>query len=160
MALENARAHLARFGRGDDIIETARSSATVGLAAEALGVEPERIAKTLSLRGPQEGTAILVVLAGDARLDNAGFKRAFGLKPRMLTGDEIEALTGHAPGGVCPFGNPASATVYLDTSLRRFETVFPACGSAASAIELSCAELEEVTAPVGWVTVSTLPAGS
>lgn len=157
MSLELARAHLSRFGRADDVVVTAQSSATVELAALALGVEPQRIAKTLSFRGAEPGTAILVVLAGDARLSNAEFKREFGLKPRMLAGEEVEQLTGHAAGGVCPFGVPGSATVWLDTSLRRFDTVFPACGDAASAIELTCAELEQVAEPAGWVTVSTLP---
>lgn len=151
------RSHLAAYGRADDVIVTAESSATVELAARALGVEPQRIAKTISLRGAEPGTAILVVLAGDARLDNAAFKRTFGAKARMLAGDEVEALTGHAPGGVCPFGNPPAATVYLDTSLQRFDTVFPACGDAASAIELTCDELAEVGRSAGWVTVSTLP---
>lgn len=158
MSLDTARAHLARFGLADAVIVTERSSATVELAAAALGVEPARIAKTLSLRGAEAGSAILVVLAGDARLDNAAFKRAFGTKPRMLAGDEVERLTGHAPGGVCPFGNPDAARVYLDTSLRRFATVFPACGDAASAIELTCDRLAEVAGAAGWVAVSTLPA--
>lgn len=157
MSLESARAHLAGYGRGDDIIETAQSSATVELAAAALGVAPERIAKTLSFRGPEPQTAILVVAAGDARVDNAAFKTAFGLKARMLAGDEVPLLTGHEPGGVCPFGNPSAATVYLDTSLRRFGTVFPACGSAASAIELTCDELAHLGRAAGWVTVTTIP---
>lgn len=157
MSLESARAHLDGYGRGGDIIETARSSATVELAAAALGVAPKRIAKTLSFRGPAPQTAILVVAAGDARVDNAAFKAAFGLKARMLAGDEVPLLTGHEPGGVCPFGNPPAATVYLDTSLRRFETVFPACGSAASAIELTCDELAHLGRSAGWVTVTTIP---
>lgn len=157
MSIDTAREHLARFGRDGDIIETAQSSATVELAALALGVEPRRIAKTLSLRGAEPDTAILVVVAGDGRLDNAGFKGVFGIKPRMLAGDEIERLTGHAPGGVCPFGNPPAASVYLDTSLQRFDTVFPACGNAASAIELTCADLEHISGAAGWVTVASLP---
>ncbi len=157
MSLDRARDHLAQFGRADDVIVTDHSSATVELAAQALGVAPQRIAKTLSFRGTEPGTAILVVLAGDARLDNAGFKQAFGLKARMLGGEEVERLTGHEPGGVCPFGNPESATVWLDTSLQRFESVFPAAGDAASAIELTCDELETVARPAGWVTVSKLP---
>ncbi|GAA4626498.1 YbaK/EbsC family protein [Cellulomonas oligotrophica] len=157
MSLDLARAHLARFGRADDVIVTERSSATVELAAQALGVEPARIAKTLSFRGPEPGTALLVVVAGDARVDNAAFRAAFGVKARMLGGDEVEELTGHAPGGVCPFGNPPSATVRLDTSLQRFASVFPACGDAASAIELTCDELAHVTGDPGWVTVSRLP---
>ena len=158
MSLETARAHLAGYGRADDVIETARSSATVELAAAALGVEPRRIAKTLSFRGVSPETAILVVTAGDARVDNAAFKAAFGLKARMLAADEVLRLTGHEPGGVCPFGNPPAATVFLDTSLQRFDTVFPACGNAASAIELTCDELAELGRAAGWVTVTTLPA--
>jgi prolyl-tRNA editing enzyme YbaK/EbsC (Cys-tRNA(Pro) deacylase) len=151
-----ARAHLAQFGLADRIIVTQQSSATVDLAAAALGVAPERIAKTLSFRGAEPGTAILVVLAGDTRTPNDAFRQAFGIKPRMLAGDEVEALTGHAPGGVCPFGNPAAATVYLDESLRRFATVFPACGSANSAIELTLAELEQATGYRGWVSVGQI----
>ncbi|MBN9375946.1 MAG: YbaK/EbsC family protein [Cellulomonas sp.] len=157
MSLETARAHLASYGRADDVIETARSSATVELAAAALGVEPRRIAKTLSFRGASPETAILVITAGDARVDNAAFKAAFGLKARMLVADEVLRLTGHEPGGVCPFGNPPAATVYLDTSLQRFDTVFPACGSAASAIELTCEELRVLGRAHGWVAVTTIP---
>ena len=157
MSLETARAHLAAYGRDGDVIETAHSSATVELAAAALGVEPQRIAKTLSFRGVFPDTAILVVAAGDARVDNAAFKAAFGLKARMLVADEVLRLTGHEPGGVCPFGNPPAATVYLDTSLQRFATVFPACGNAASAIELTCDELAELGQAEGWVTVTTIP---
>ena len=157
MSLETARAHLAGYGRDGDVIETAHSSATVELAAAALGVAPQRIAKTLSFRGPDPDTAILVVAAGDARVDNAAFKAAFGLKARMLVADEVLRLTGHEPGGVCPFGNPPAATVFLDMSLRRFETVFPACGNAASAIELTCDELAELGRAQGWVTVTTVP---
>jgi prolyl-tRNA editing enzyme YbaK/EbsC (Cys-tRNA(Pro) deacylase) len=157
VSIETARAHLAAFGRDGDVIETAQSSATVELAAQALGVEPRRIAKTLSFRGAEPDTAILVVAAGDARVDNAAFKGTFGLKARMLAGDEVLRLTGHEPGGVCPFGNPPAATVWLDTSLQRFDTVFPACGNAASAIELTCDELAELGRSAGWVTVTTLP---
>ncbi|MFT4263920.1 MAG: YbaK/EbsC family protein [Nocardioides sp.] len=154
MSLDLARAHLARHGLAERIILTEESAATVELAAAALGVEPARIAKTLSFRGTEPGTAILVVLAGDARLDNGAFKATFGLKARMLGGDEVERLTGHAPGGVCPFGNPDTATVHLDESLRRFTSVLPACGSPNSAIELTPAQLEEITGHRGWVDVS------
>ncbi len=156
MSLETARAHLAGYGRDGDVIETAHSSATVELAAAALGVAPQRIAKTLSFRGVSPETAILVVAAGDARVDNAAFKAAFGLKARMLVADEVLRLTGHEPGGVCPFGNPPAATVFLDTSLQRFDTVFPACGNAASAIELTCDELRVLGRADGWVTVTTI----
>jgi len=157
MSLETARAHLAGFGRDGDVIETAHSSATVELAAAALGVAPERIAKTLSFRGASSDTAVLVVAAGDARVDNAAFKSAFGIKARMLLADEVLRLTGHEPGGVCPFGNPPAAVVFLDTSLQRFDTVFPACGNAASAIELTCDELMELGGASGWVTVTRIP---
>lgn len=157
MSIERARAHLAVFGRDGDVIETAQSSATVELAAAALGVAPQRIAKTLSFRGAEPGTAILVVAAGDARVDNAAFKAAFGVKARMLAGDEVLTLTGYEPGGVCPFGNPPAATVHLDTSLQRFDTVFPACGNAASAIELTLDDLATLGGSTGWVTVTTIP---
>ncbi|RLV55329.1 YbaK/EbsC family protein [Aeromicrobium phragmitis] len=157
MSLETARAHLEAFSRGDDVVVTAESSATVELAAAALGVDPERIAKTLSFRAAEPNAAILVVLAGDARLDNAAFKRTFAVKASMLKGDDVERLTGHAPGGVCPFANPPGAAVYLDTSLRRFASVFPACGSANSAIEVTCDELEKLAGTTDWVTVSKLP---
>lgn len=157
MSLETARQYLADHGHGDDVIVTPESvgTATVEDAAAALGVEPARIAKTLSFRGPDPDTAILVVMAGDARVHNGPFRRTFGVKAHMLHGEEVERLTGHRPGGVCPFANPPSARVYLDTSLQRFTTVYPACGNDHSAIELSCAELERVTGGPQWVTVST-----
>jgi prolyl-tRNA editing enzyme YbaK/EbsC (Cys-tRNA(Pro) deacylase) len=158
MSLERARRHLDRFGLGDTVVVTPTSSATVELAAGALGVEPARIAKTLSFRAAEPDRALLVVVAGDARIDNAAFRAAFGLKARMLAGEEVERLTGYAPGGVCPFDNPPSATVYLDTSLRRFDTVFPACGTASSAVELSCETLHRVTGGPDWVSVARLPA--
>ncbi|RYY51014.1 MAG: YbaK/EbsC family protein [Actinomycetales bacterium] len=158
MSIETARAHLARFGRDGDVVETSGSSATVELAAAELGVEPARIAKTLGFYGAEPGTSILVVAAGDARVDNAAFKAAFGIKARMLKPDDVEALTGHAIGGVCPFANPDVAAVHLDASLRRFTSVFPAVGNAASAVELTPDELEVVAEPVGWVHVTKDPA--
>ena len=157
VSLDRARSHLDRYGLADAVVVTATSSATVELAAQALGVEPARIAKTLSFRAAEPGRAILVVVAGDARVDNAAFRATFGVKARMLAGDEVEALTGYPPGGVCPFGNPPTATVHLDTSLRRFTTVFPACGTASSAVELTPDRLAEVTGGAPWVTVSRLP---
>lgn len=153
MSIETAREHLARFGRDADVIETQESSATVELAAAALGVEPARIAKTLGFYDA-DGGAILVVAAGDARIDNTGFKAAFGIKAKMLKGDDVERLSGHAPGGLCPFANPPEARVHLDESLKRFTSVFPAVGNAASAIELTLDELERVAEPVGWVAVT------
>ena len=157
MSMESARAHLARFGRDADVIVTDGSSATVELAAQQLGIEPARIAKTLGFYGSEPGTSILVVAAGDARVDNGAFKRTFGLKARMLKAEDVEALTGHAAGGVCPFANPEGARVHLDESLRRFTSVFPAVGDAASAIELTPDALEVVAEPDGWVSVTKQP---
>lgn len=154
MSLEAARQYLARFGRDEDIIVTSGSAATVELAAQELGVEPARIAKTLAFYGSEPEVCILIVVAGDARVDNLAFKRHFGFKARMLKAEDVERLTGHAPGGVCPFANPTESTVYLDESLKRFETVFPAVGNAASAIELSPAELVQTTGDSRWITVA------
>ena len=122
------------------------------LAAEALGTEPGRIAKTLSFLNGER--TILLLAAGDARVDRSRFKKAFGVKKvKMVPAEEVEARTGHAVGGVCPFGVPDGADVYLDVSLRRFESVFPACGSANSSIELTLPELEECSGSQGWVDV-------
>ena len=155
MSIERARAHLARWGLDARIRELEASSATVALAAEALGTEPERIAKTLSFMtadGP-----ILVVAAGDARVDNHKYKAKFGTKAKMLSQEEVEPLIGHAVGGVCPFGVERGVRVYLDESLRRFGTVFPAAGTAASAIELTLPELELASEAVEWVDVTSIP---
>jgi prolyl-tRNA editing enzyme YbaK/EbsC (Cys-tRNA(Pro) deacylase) len=157
MGIEQARNHLKRFGREHDILESEASSATVELAALALGVEPARIAKSLTFMA-SDGTALMVVTAGDVRVDNAKFKARFGLKASMLSPDQVVQLVGHAVGGVCPFGVLPTTSVYLDESLRRFTTVFPACGSANSAIELTCVELEELSEPRGWVDVGKLAA--
>lgn len=157
MSIERARAHLARFGRDGDIREFSTSSATVELAAAALGVEPALIAKTISLYDESRTSAILVVAAGDAKVASAKFKARFGTKARMLASEDVEPLTGHAIGGVCPFGNPASAQVWLDESLKRFDTVYPAAGSASSAIGLTLADLETVSEARGWVDVTKLP---
>ncbi|MEG1850199.1 MAG: YbaK/EbsC family protein, partial [Oscillospiraceae bacterium] len=139
MSIEKVREYFRPLGREKDILEFAQSSATVELAAQAVGVEPARIAKTLSLHDG-EG-CMLLVAAGDAKIDNSAFKRQFSMKARMLTLEEAFAMTGHAVGGVCPFALPEGVTVWLDESLRRFDSVFPACGSSNSAIELSCDEL-------------------
>ncbi len=156
MSIEKVREYLKQFNREKDIIELEHSSATVQLAAEALGVEPERIAKTLSFKIP-EG-AILVVAAGDARIDNKKFKSQFGLKAKMLSPEEVIEFTGHAIGGVCPFAiENKNVKIYLDDSLKRFETVYPACGSGNSAIKLTLTELEELSHASGWVDVSKLP---
>ena len=142
-------------GMEDRIIEFDTSSATVALAAEALGCEPCRIAKSLSFK--LSSGAILIVAAGDARIDNPKYKAHFSEKAKMLTPEEAESLIGHAVGGVCPFGINEGVKVYLDRSLRRFETVFPACGSSNSAIELTIPELESLCGSFEWVDVCKLP---
>ena len=156
MSVETASACLARYGRQQDILFFDRSSATVELAAQALHTEGCRIAKTLSFL-TKEGP-ILVVTAGDARIDNARYKARFGQKAKMLTPDQVVEWTTHPVGGVCPFGVPENVTVYLDESLRRFETVYPACGSPSSAIGLTIPELEKYAAlPAAWVDVCKIP---
>lgn len=151
MSIASARAHLARHGLDDRVVEFAVSSATVDLAAAALGVAPERIAKTLSFELPDG--PLLIVFAGDARVDNRAFKDRFGAKARMIPADRVEELVGHAPGGVCPFGAADGVPVYLDASLRRFDVVYPAAGSGNSAIGLTLAELEAAAEASGWVEV-------
>lgn len=151
MAIEKVKEYFARFGMADRVREFDVSSATVELAAQALGCEPCRIAKTLSFL-VEEG-AILIVAAGDAKIDNPKYKAQFGTKAKMLAFDQVEELVGHAVGGVCPFAVNQGVRVYLDQSLKRFETVFPACGSASSAIELTIAELEEYSGFTAWVDV-------
>ena len=151
MAIEKVREHFARWDAQSRVMEFPVSSATVELAAQALGVEPCRIAKTLSFY--TEGGCLLVVAAGDARVDNQKFKSRFGMKARMLSPEDAERLTGHAVGGVCPFGVNEGVQVYLDESLKRFQTVFPACGSSSRAIELTMDELSEFTFGAPWVDV-------
>ena len=151
MAIEKVKAYFAAFGMADRIREFDVSSATVELAAQALGCEPCRIAKTLSFL--VEGEPILIVAAGDAKIDNPRYKAQFGTKAKMLTPEEAETMVGHAVGGVCPFGVNEGVKVYLDESLKRFSTVFPACGSSNSAIELTIAELEKVSGFLSWVDV-------
>ena len=153
MSITAVRAYLAQFGLDSKVLEFPVSSATVELAAEAAGVIPARIAKSLSFK--VDGEAILIVTAGDAKVDNAKFKAAFHTKAKMLTHEEAVERLGHAVGGVCPFALPAEVKTYLDVSLKRFETVFPAVGSAASAIELTCDELERCCGDnfVEWVDV-------
>lgn len=154
MALAEARAHLARFGRDGDIIELDSSSATVELAAQELGTEPARIAKTLAFHDGDTGRALLIVAAGDARVHSGSFRRQFGFKARMLSAADVEPLTGHPVGGVCPFGNPEGTRVYLDVSLQRFDTVYPAAGSTSSAIRLTVGELFEYSGALDWVDVT------
>ncbi|PAD89159.1 EBSC protein [Niallia circulans] len=151
MSLENVQAYLSKWNREKDIRLFTTSSATVLEAAETLGVESQRIAKTLSFR--KDNNAILIVAAGDAKIDNKKFKQAFSEKPRMLSPEEVLEKTGHAVGGVCPFGLTEDLPVYLDKSLKRFSTVFPACGSSNSAIELTNEELYIYANAVEWVDV-------
>lgn len=151
MAIEAVKEYLASFGMRDRVMEFEASSATVELAAAALNCAPCRIAKTLSFL--VKDSPILIVAAGDAKIDNAKYKARFGTKAKMMTPDEAVRLIGHAVGGVCPFAVRDSVTVYLDVSLKRFETVFPACGSSSSAIELTPGELERVSASAAWVDV-------
>ena len=145
------RRYLKEFNAEDRIIELENSSATVELAALALGCEGKRIAKTLSFAIGDE--CILVVAAGDAKIDNHNFKMTFGVKAKMLSFDEVEEKIGHAVGGVCPFAINKGVKVYLDESLKRFDTVFPACGSSNSAIELNLEELELFSKAAAWVDV-------
>ena len=151
MAIEKVRAYFERLGIADRILEFDVSSATVELAAQALNCEPCRIAKTLSFM--LEDGAILVVEAGDAKVDNTKYKAEFGKKAKMLTPVEAEQLIGHAVGGVCPFAVNDGVKVYLDVSMKRFKTVFPACGSSNSAIELTTEELEKYSGFTKWVDV-------
>lgn len=140
MSIEAVKKHLESFGLADRVREFDVSSATVELAAEALGTEGARIAKTISVYG-KEGGCILIVTAGDYKIDNSKCKARLGLKPKMLTPDDALAMTGHAVGGVCPFALPEGVTVYLDESLKRFDVVYPAAGSSNSAVELTPEEL-------------------
>lgn len=154
MSIERARAYLRNFGIEDRVQELSESSATVALAAEALGCAPQRIAKTLSFL--INGQAILIVTAGDVKIDNSKYKKYYGAKAKMLSADEVTKLIGHAVGGVCPFGVNEGVRIYLDESLKRFETVFPACGSSNSAIELTIPELEKYSGYECWVDVCKL----
>lgn len=151
MAIEKVRAYFREHGMEERIRELDASSATVELAAAALCCEPQRIAKTLSFM--VDDHAILIVTAGDAKIDNQKYKAQFGTKAKMLSPEEAQTLVGHAVGGVCPFAVGEGVKVYLDVSLKRFETVFPACGSSNSAIELTIPELEEHSGYEAWVEV-------
>lgn len=151
MAIDKVKEYFKQYNIDDRIQEFDVSSATVELAAMALGCEGKRIAKTLSFL--VDDKALLVVAAGDAKVDNPKYKATFSCKAKMLSYEQVEELVGHAVGGVCPFAIPEDVTVYLDESLKRFETVFPACGSSNSAIELTIAELEKYSNAKGWVDV-------
>ena len=155
MSIEKGRAYFRALGIEDRVLEFDVSSATVELAAKAVGVEGARIAKTLSFKTPDG--CMLILAAGDARIDNHKFKERFHMKAKMLTADEVLELVGHPVGGVCPFGCNEGVPVYLDESLRRFETVFPAVGSANSAIELNLDELYRYSKALDWVDVCKLP---
>lgn len=154
MAIERVRSFFKEQGIADRIQEFEVSSATVQLAAQALNCEPCRIAKTLSFMVDEK--PILIVAAGDAKIDNPKYKAQFSTKAKMLSPEEAEMLVGHAVGGVCPFGINEGVSVYLDESLKRFETVFPACGSSNSAIELSIPELEKYSHFIQWIDVTKL----
>ncbi|MBM6943032.1 MULTISPECIES: YbaK/EbsC family protein [Collinsella] len=156
MAIERVRAYFEAEGIAERILEFPTSSATVELAAAAVGCEPARIAKTLSFAVGER--VALIVAAGDARIDNPKFKAQFHTKAKMLAAADAERRIGHAVGGVCPFAVNDGCDVYLDASLRRFDTVYPACGSANSAIGLTLAELERYARPVAWIDVCKLPA--
>lgn len=155
MSIDRVKAYFRSFGIENRVMELDHSSATVELAAEALGTKPERIAKTLSFM--VDGSPILIVAAGDARVDNKKYKALFSIKAKMLTPDEVSNLIGHSVGGVCPFAIKDDVTVYLDESLKRFETVFPACGSSNSAIEMTMEDLEKYSGYKEWIDVTKLP---
>lgn len=157
MAIDKVREYFREYGMEDRIQEFEVSSATVALAAQALSCAPQRIAKTLSFL--VDGQAILIVAAGDVKIDNAKYKKQFGTKAKMLLPDEVNELVGHAIGGVCPFAVNEGVKVYLDESLKRFETVFPACGSSNSAIELTIPEMEKYAGEEGWIDVCKLMEG-
>ena len=151
MSIKRAREYFSKYNMQDRILEFDVSSATVELAAEAVGCEPERIAKTLSF--VVVGNCILIVTAGDRKIDNTKYKAQFGTKAKMMNPEEVENVIGHGIGVVCPFGINVGGTVYLDTSLKRFDSVYPACGSANSAIELSIDELEKYSNYKTWIDV-------
>ena len=151
MSLEKAERYLEHKGMLDRVIRLKESTATVAEAAEALGVEPGMIAKTMSFL--QDGQAVLILTEGTARIDNRKYKDAFHMKAKMIPFEEVDQWIGHVPGGVCPFGIRDGVEVYLDESLRQFETVYPAAGDDHSAVRLSVDELEQIAGAKGWVDV-------
>ncbi len=155
MAFENVKKYFDQVGMGSRIKVMEQSTATVEQAANAIGCAPEKIAKTMSFLLGEE--AILVVTAGDARVDNKKFKTTFGQKAKMIPGELVESYIGHKPGGVCPFAINSNVNVYLDISLKRFEVIYPAAGSSQSAVELSLDELEHHSASKDWVDVCNVP---
>ena len=154
MAIEKVKEYFKQFGIENRVIEFNVSSKTVELAAQALNCEPCRIAKTISFMVGEK--VVLIVTSGDTKIDNSKYKAYFGVKAKMLNFDEVESLVGHAVGGVCPFAVNDGVQVYLDTSLKRFITVFPACGSSNSAIELTIDELEKYSGYKDWLDICKL----
>lgn len=154
MSIEKAKEYLKKWNFEDKILEFDVSSATVELAAKAVGCKPQRIAKTLAFKVSDK--SILIVTAGDTKIDNPKYKARFATKAKMLTREELLETVGHDIGGVCPFGIKDGVTVYLDESLKRFDTIFPACGSANSAIELTIDELEKCSACSDWIDVCSV----
>ncbi len=152
MSVEKVRKYLSQFGLQDRLLVFSVSSATVELASKALGAEPARIAKSISFHD-RNGGCLIIVTAGDTKIDNAKFKAEFGYKAKMLEQGAVEAQTGYPVGGVCPFDNPPRAKTYCDISLRRFDRIFPAGGSADSCVRLSCEELFAVSKSEKWVDV-------
>jgi prolyl-tRNA editing enzyme YbaK/EbsC (Cys-tRNA(Pro) deacylase) len=155
MSIETARAHFRKYGIEDRVLELDFSSATVELASRTLRVQPARISKTLAFRTPRG--CMLVICSGDTRVDNRKFRDYFGIKAKMLLPEEVNEMVGHSVGGVCPFGIKEGIPVYLDESLLRFDTVFPAAGSSNSAIELTIDELFKYSGARGWVDVCRVP---
>lgn len=152
-AAKQVKEYLSSYGLGERVMEFDTSSATVELAAKAVGVIPAQIAKTISFVARDGYGCILIVTSGDCKIENHKFKETFGMKAKMLLASQVEPLTGHPIGGVSPFLYPPCAKVYLDQSLRRFETIYPAAGTSNSAVKLTCEELETVSKCCGWVDV-------
>ena len=159
MSVEKVKSYLAEYGMESRLHEFPVSSATVDLAAKALGVEAARIAKSISFHGNADG-CLIIVTAGDTKISNAKFKAEFGYKARMLKHEEVEPLTGYRAGGVCPFNNPPCAKVYCDVSLKRFDRIYPAGGSDSSCVELTCDELFKISKSVKWIDVCKSVGGS
>ncbi len=151
MSIDIARKHLEKFGMEGEILEFEVSSATVELAAKAIGTDPSRIAKSLTYQ--LEDTGLMIVAAGDVRVQNKLFKEAFGMKARMLSAEDVLEKTNHEIGGVCPFGVPEALPIYLDESLRQYDYVYPACGSSNSCVKMTPDELYRIAGAVGWVSV-------
>jgi prolyl-tRNA editing enzyme YbaK/EbsC (Cys-tRNA(Pro) deacylase) len=156
VSVDSVRNYLSARGWVGNILEFDDSSATVELAAQKVGTEPARIAKTLGFYDPETSErAILVVVAGDAKVNSGQFKRRFGGKPRMLQADDVAVLSGHPVGGVCPFANPVGARVFLDASLQRFTSVYPAAGTSTSAVEIALNDFVQFSDAEGWVDLAT-----